>query len=254
MRSPRGKVIPLSVGRRLVDDLLRHAKRVPSLPLSRDCRIDALMEARANASPAPSWTALFMKAYGIVAARIPELRRAYIPYPWPRLYEHPRSDCAILIEREIDGEPSVLAAKIIMPDLMPLAEIDDHLKRFREDDLNAISPFRQLLRLGRLPGPLRRFVYWTTLYFSGFKRAKRFGTFMMSSLGNQGIEQIHPLTPLTTYFTYGPIQSDGWVNLKIIYDHRVMDGRTVGRALAALEDILNRELITGLTRHAALAA
>src|SRR5258708_3988773 len=102
MPSPRGLVMPLSLGRRLVVDLLDHAKRVPSLPLARDCWIEPLIRARAAASPSPSWTALFMKAYGIAAARIPELRRAYIPYLWARLYEHPRSECAVLIERAID--------------------------------------------------------------------------------------------------------------------------------------------------------
>ncbi len=246
MQCPRGKTIRLSVGRRLVGDLLHHARQVPSLPLARDCWIDPLIRARAAALRTPSWTAVFMKAYGIVADRIPELRRAYIPYPWARLYEHPRSDCAILIERTVESEPTVLAAKIIDPATMPLGEIDDHLKRFREGELASISPFRQLLRLGRLPKLLRRFAYWMTLYFSGYKRARRLGTFMMSSLGNLGIEQIHPLTPLTTYFTFGPIRPDGWVNLKIIYDHRVMDGRTVGRALVDLESILNYELVREL--------
>ena len=246
MPNPRGKTISLSVGRRLVGDLLHYARQVPSLPLSRDCRIDSLIRARVATSPAPSWTALFMKAYGIVAARIPELRRAYIPYPRARLYEHPRSDCAILIERSLDGEPTVLAAKIIEPETMPLSKIDEHLRQFRENDLVSISPFRQLLRLGRLPKLLRRFVFWTTLQFSGYRRARRFGTFMMSSLGNLGIEQMHPLTPLTTYFTFGPIRPEGLVNLKIIYDHRVMDGRTVARALVDLESILNHELVLEL--------
>jgi hypothetical protein len=248
MASPRGKTLPLSLGRRLVGDLLHHAKQVPSLPLARDCWIGPLFQARTSVSSPPSWTALFMKAYGIVAARIPELRRSLIPFPWARLYEHPRSECAILIERSIDGESTVLAAKIIEPETMPLNKIDGHLKCFREDELATISPFRQLMRLGRLPRRLRRFLLWTTLYFSGYRRARRLGTFMMSSLGNLGIEQIHPLTPLTTYFTFGPIQADGWVNLKIIYDHRVMDGRTVARALVDLENILNHEMVAELER------
>lgn len=254
MENPPGRVLPLSLGRRLVGDLLHYAKKVPSLPLARDCWIDPLIRARAGMPNPPTWTALMMKAYGIVAARLPELRRAYVPYPWARLYEHPRSDCAILIERSIDGESIVLAAKVLDPATAPLHEIDDHLKRFRQDDVESISPFRQLLRLGRLPKLLRRFVYWSTLGFSGYKRARRFGTFMMSSLGNLGIEQIHPLTPLTTYFTFGPIHPDGWVNLKIIYDHRVMDGRTVARALVDLESILNHELIAAIESMPAAAA
>lgn len=253
MANPRGKTIPLSVGRRLVGDLLHYAKRVPSLPLARDCRLDSVVRARTETRPSPSWTAIFMKAYSIVAARTPELRQAYIPYPWARLYEHPRSDCAILVERMVDGDPIVLAAKIVEPASMSLRQIDEHLKRFREDELLSISPFRQVLRLGRYPKLLRRFAYWITLYLSGYKRAKRFGTFMMSSLGNLGIEQMHPLTPLTTYLTFGPIRPDGLVNLKIIYDHRVMDGRTVARALVELERVLNQEIVAELRENSGVS-
>lgn len=240
--SPRGKVIPLSPARRMVDELLHHAKQVPSLPLARDCRIDVLADARKRAGTGVSWTGLFMKAYGLTALRHPVLRRAYIPYPTAKLYEHPRSDCAVLIEREWQGEPVVLGAKVISPETTPLTLIDEHLRRFREDDVLSVSPFRQVLRLGRQPWLLRRFVFWSSLYFSGYKRAKRFGTFMMSSLGAQGVEQMHPLTPLTTYLTFGPVQPDGRVTIKVVYDHRVMDGRHVARVLVDLEHVLNTTL------------
>jgi hypothetical protein len=44
---------------------------------------------------------------------------------------------------------------------------------------------------------------------------------------------------LTTLLNYGVIGSDGSVNVRIIYDHRTLNGATVARALARLEDILN---------------
>ncbi len=201
-----------------------------------------------------SWTGLFMKAYGLAARRHPVLRRAYIPYPYARLYEHPRSDCTVLIEREWEGEPIVLGAKVISPETTSLTQIDEHLRRFREDNVLSISPFRQVLRLGRQPWPLRRFAFWSSLYLSGYKRAKRFGTFMMSSLGAHGVEQMHPLTPLTTYLTFGPIQPDGRVTIKVIYDHRVMDGRHVARVLVDLEQLLNTTLADEVREPVAHAA
>jgi hypothetical protein len=230
------------VGRKLVDELLHHARQVPTLPLARDCRLPRLAAARQQSASPPSWMAIFMRAYALTAREHPELRRAWLRYPRPRLYEHPGSGCAILVEREYQGEPIVLAARILQPEDTPLEVIDGHLRYFREAPVWDVSPFRQLLRLGRAPRLFRRFAFWSTLHFSGAKRAKRFGTFMMSSLGNYGVEQIHPLTPLTTYFTFGPISPDGAVTLKIVYDHRVMDGRTVARALVRLEQILDNEL------------
>jgi len=68
----------------------------------------------------------------------------------------------------------------------------------------------------------------------------------MSSLGGFGVEQIHPLSPLTTYFTFGPIQRDGRVTLKIIHDHRVIDGRYIAQSLVDLEHVLNTALLKGL--------
>ena len=253
-QSLRGRSIPLSPARRVVDELLHHAKQVPSLPLARDCRIGTLADARDSAAVRPSWTALFMKAYGLAAQRHPVLRRAFIRHPYPRLYEHPRSDAAVLIEREWEGEPVVLGAKVISPETTPITLIDDHLRRFRDEPVWSVSPFRQLLRLGRQPWPLRRFAFWSSLHFSGAKRAKRFGTFMMSSLGGFGVEQMHPLTPLSTYLTFGPVQRDGRVTVKVIYDHRVMDGRHVARVLVDVEQILNTTLAAEVRGRNPLAA
>ena len=118
-RDARGKVIRLSVGRRLVDELMHHARKVPSLPLARTFNVADVADARAALAGPPSWIAIFMKAYALVGKAVPELRRAYIPYPCPRLYEHPHNTCAVLIERECQGEPTVLAGKVFNTDERP---------------------------------------------------------------------------------------------------------------------------------------
>jgi hypothetical protein len=229
MQKPRGKSARPSTSRKLVAELIRFAKQVPSIPLARDCRIPELIAARKAASPSPSWMAVFIKAF-----------------PYERIYEHPTTQCCLLIEREFEGEKIVLTSKIHTPDRQSIREIDAHIKSFREKPVLEFSYFRQLMRVGRLPWFLRRFVFWTTFNASGTKRAKRVGTFMISSLGNMGVEQIHPLTPLTTYFCFGPISDTGKVTLKIIYDHRIMDGRHVARALTDMERILNATILEEL--------
>ncbi len=40
-------------------------------------------------------------------------------------------------------------------------------------------------------------------------------------------ESLHPISPLTTTMTYGVIAADGSVNVRLIYDHRVLDGAVV---------------------------
>lgn len=241
----QGRWIPLSPARKMVMEILHHARKVPSLPLSRMTDVARLADAR-QAGAAVSWTAIFMKAYGLVAQRHPALRQTYMPFPWPHLYEHPFSICTLMIEREHAGETILLPSKIRSPECQPLAAIDSHLRRLRETPIHDIGDFRQWLRVGRLPGFVRRFLFWHTLNLSGFKRAKRFGTFSISSLGSMGVEQHHPMSPLTTYFTFGPISAAGSVDVKLIYDHRVMDGRTVGRVLNDLEETLNTQILEEL--------
>jgi hypothetical protein len=239
----RGTVIPLSPARRLVAELMHQARKAPSVPLARTCRIAELAEAREQASPAPSWMAVFVRAYALAGRTFPELRRAWVPFPWAHLYEHPTSEAAVLVEREVRGEPMVLGAKIRQPETGTLSAIDGHLRRYRTRPAEQVPAFRQLMRLASLPWPLNRFFLWKTLSVSGYRRACRLGTFVISSLGSLGAEQMHPLTPLTTYFTFGPVAPDGTVTLKVVYDHRVMDGRCVARALAHVEELLNGVLL-----------
>src|SRR5262249_41858826 len=134
MTPPRnGFRVPLSPARKMVLELLHHARKVPSLPLAQTMYMPALVAARQAACPRPSWVAIFMHAYALVARDQPALRRAYLPYPWPHLYEHPESVCTLPVERDWAGEAVVLGAKVRAPEDQSLAAIDGHLKEFREE-------------------------------------------------------------------------------------------------------------------------
>lgn len=250
----KGICVPLSPARRVVVEWLHHARKIPSLPLKRSMNVVRLLQARARCATRPSWTALFLKAYAIVARDHSELRQTFVPLPWPHIYEHPHSECTVLVERDCDGEKIVLGAKTRGPDQQPLSDIDAHLRRFATAPLKEISDFRQLMMLSRLPRLLRRFIFWHSLSLSGYKKCKRFGTFMVGSLGNFGVEQCHPLTPLTTYLSFGPISDNGDVVALVCYDHRVMDGRTVAQALVELETTLNGAILAEVESLPARAA
>jgi hypothetical protein len=242
----KGIRIKLSPGRKMVIEMMHHARKVPSIPVARSCNLSAVAAARQETSRAPSWTCLFIRSYALVARDYHDLRRSYIPFPYPHLYEHPHSVCALVVERDWHGEATLVAAKIRAPEDMSLPTIVEHMRRFREDPVWELSDFRQLLRLGTLPWFCRRFAIWQSLYLSGFKRAKRLGTYMVSSYGSQGAEQLHPLSPLSTLLTFGPIGPTGDVVVKVIYDHRVMDGRRVAQALADVERVMNHDMVAEL--------
>ncbi len=250
--------VKLSPARKLVVEMMHHAKQVPSIPVSKELKLEPLVMQRAALATRPSWTAIFLRAYGLVGQEYPELRRAFIRYPWAHLYEHPHTCGAIVVEREVGGEPMLLAAKVRMPEKKTVGYIDNYLQKLKTAPLDKVTDFRQLIRFSKSPAFFRRFVFWHSLHWSGKTRAKRFGTFMVSSYGNLCAEQIHPITPLTSLFTFGPIAPDGKVVAKIIYDHRVMDGRRVAEALNAVERVLLRtilpELIAAPKADAPLAA
>jgi hypothetical protein len=245
---PRGISFPASPGRRLVVEFIRQARNVPLVAVSREFSIPAVVAARLEAGSRISWIALFAKAYALAARRHPHLRRNWMTFPRTRIYEHPLSECVVLVEREWQGEEIVLGAKVRGPENMSLIEFDGHVRGFQSEPVWSVSDFRQLLRIARYPTLLRRFIFWSSLSWSGFKRCKRFGTYMVSSLGDFGCSATLPRMPLTGYLLYGPISPDGRVEVSLTFDHRVMDGRHAARALEDLERFMNTVLLAELRK------
>src|SRR5438067_1553569 len=99
MPQPAGFNLPLSPPRRFLGDMLHFAKQVPSVPVQRRLNVGRVAEARGRAAPRPSWCAIFTKAYGIVARDWPPLRRSYLSFPTPHLYQHPSTVATVAVER-----------------------------------------------------------------------------------------------------------------------------------------------------------
>jgi hypothetical protein len=216
--------------------------------------LSRVVAARAAAWPRPSWCAIFTKAYAAVAAILPELRRAYLSFPRPHLYEHPESIASVAVERRFGEEDAVFFGHLRGPNNQGLVELDAHLRRLKEEPIEKIGLFRRVLKTTRWPRPLRRLLWWFGLNVSGSKRAKHLGTFGVSVYSSLGAASLHPLSPLTTTLNYGVIERNGRVDVRLIYDHRVMDGATVARALADLERVLNNEIVVELGYLQALEA
>jgi hypothetical protein len=234
----RGRTIRISLPQRTVLDLLHFAADVPTVPVQRRMSLGPLVAARAACRDRPRWTAIFAKGYGLAAREFPDLRRAYLKFPWPLFYEYPASNANIVVERNYEGEPSLFSIVVKDPARQSLRDLGRALQHASTAPIGEIKHFRRQLRIARLPRPLRRLVWWIGLNI-GRQRANYFGTFALSVYSALNAESLHPLTPLTTLLNYGVIDSDGSVNVRIIYDHRTLNGATVARALARLEDILN---------------
>jgi hypothetical protein len=233
----RGKWIALSNSRRFIGDLLHFGQQVPTVPVQRSMNLQELVKKRAALKDRPAWTAIFAKAFALVADEMPVLRRAYVKLPWPHLYEYPTSVASIAVERTYEGEPTVFLGLIKNPAALPLMDLTKRIRALSATPVDQIKTFRRILLVSRWPCFLRRWVWWLGLNL-GRQRGNYFGTYGVTVYSALGAESLHPLSPLTATLNYGVIAPQGTVDVRLVYDHRVMDGATVARALSRLETAL----------------
>ncbi|MBM3982171.1 MAG: hypothetical protein FJ304_18285 [Planctomycetes bacterium] len=235
MGLPRGFAIPLTPIRRLMTDMLRISKKLPLTAIERTMPLADVIAARQGAAVRPSWFAIFIKAYGAVSARRPELRQSYLTWPYERVYQHTCTVATLAVARQLGTEEGVLAYKIRSPEQLTLAEIDASIRYARTEPVEQVGDFRRSLRLARMPRLVRRLGWGLVLNVSGRLRQKHAGTFGITAVSALGSSSLSLLSPLTTTLTYGVFAPDGRVNVRMFFDHRVMDGVAPAAAMEELE-------------------
>lgn len=241
----------LSSNRALVLDTLHFASKVPTFPVEQTFDLRGLAAARRAARIRISWSVLFTKAYAIVASQRSVLRQAFIPWPWPHLYEQDEVVAALAIHRVYRGEDRLCWGRLDRPHQTSLVELQAALDRYQQSPVE--EAFRRQIRLSLFPTPLRRIAWRIGLYLDLAKRARRFGVFSVSSLAGQGaINRFHP-TFHTTSLTYGPLDERNYCLVTLICDHRVLDGFAAAQALNDLQAALQNQVAGELQQLARLA-
>jgi hypothetical protein len=159
----------------------------------------------------------------------------------------------MVVEREIDGEMVVLTLLIREPEKMGVGAISEKIREAKTQPIESIRSFKRMLDLARWPTPIRRMIWWLGLNI-GRQRGNYFGTYGVSVYSNLGSESLHPISPLTAVLNYGVIAPDGMVAVRIMYDHRVLDGSMVARTLAKIDEKLNGPVLAELRAMAATPA
>ena len=57
-----------------------------------------------------------------------------------------------------------------------MSQLREAVGWYKNEILEKVGFYRMALRFSKVPGPLRRLLWWGTLNMSGLKRSKRFGT------------------------------------------------------------------------------
>lgn len=240
----RGRSVPLSLPRRWIGDMLHAARKVPVVASEKAIRVRAMYDLRRQVPNPPSWSALLIKGLGLVSMRVPEMRRAYLGFPWARLYEAPYSVATVIFGREFRGEMATFFAPMLHPEALPLDRIDGKVRAWKADPVEAHGVLRRLVRNAKPPRPIRRLMWWVGLNWFGLMRARYFGTFAVNSVAAiSGARMLQFQTPLTQVMYYGPVTKDGMLPLQMAFDHRVYDGYTGGLIGKELEGVFNNELV-----------
>jgi hypothetical protein len=244
MKSER--YLPLSPPRLLIRDLIHFGRKSHTVGINATLNVAALAKERRQHRPPIGWAALIVKAMALVGHRRPDLRRAFMPFPWAHLYQHPHTVASVVIERGWQGETGIFFDQIQRPGALSLHEIDRQIRGMKLRPVENVGGYRRIMRFTRLPTPLRRLVYRLALYASGRMRAKYFGTFSINSIPAPRTEILQSVTALSLSLFYGYIEPNGDVLFQVLWDHRVVDGQPIRRMLDELEHTLNNEIVAEL--------
>jgi hypothetical protein len=239
--------------RSTVLDIIRVSQSIPSFPLVRTMQLAELSRVRRACPVRIAWPALFAKAYGIVCLQLPELRELFVRLPRKLMYLHPHSVASISVHRHDDeGNQRLIFGRWNAPESTPLAVLQERLDAFSNAPIEEV--FGEGLWLERKPALFRRFIWWWVTNWTGRQRAKRIGTFSISSVGGHGALNAHHPLITTSSLAFGPIGASGFCEVVLICDHRTLDGVLGARALEMLESTLNSQILNELSSVTPLAA
>ena len=234
-RNRRRFLIPRS--RRLTCDVLHFHKQVPLCPHHRLFHLEPLEALRKSVPNRISWPVLFLKGYSLLAQECPVFRQTWMSFPWPTVYQHDTSVGMLAIHREYQGESWLFWGRFLSPEDSSLVDLQRQLDIYQTAPVR--PTFKRFLQLSSIPNPFRRILWWINMQLSGATRARRVGTFFMSTLAGRGVEIDMPPSFQTGVVSYGPLDSHGRSRVTIAYDHRLMDGLLVAESLKRIEQILN---------------
>jgi hypothetical protein len=236
----RGTYKKISLPRRLIGDLMHASMNVPRVSVRRTLHIGPLVKARAAQAQRTGWSTIIAKAFAIAARTDPTFRTLYVKWPWPHFYEVPRSVAMVAIMRNDFDEQAVHFLKIGEPDDRSLTEIDAAIQHGKNAPLSEVPSLNRLMRVSRLPRPLRRLI-WAFVLNIGRQRANHAGTFAITSVASFGIETVDALVPGPCLISYGLVR-DNTMEIIFHWDHRIYDGIPVGGILDRMEAVMNGEI------------
>ena len=130
------------------------------------------------------------KAFALAALNHPQMRSAYFSFPWGHIGEYASQIASVIMDRRVGDEDVILLAPLVAPEQQTLLALDAHLRRYQKEPVESIRAFREALRVTRLPGVIRRLLWWLTLHVVPSRRARHFGTFGVTTMSPFGAKTL----------------------------------------------------------------
>jgi hypothetical protein len=245
MPQPKVRRRRLSLGRRVLCDYT-HFSRGHRAAAERLMQLADVVAARREASPRPSWGAIMTKAFAVAARDHPQMRQAYLSFPWGHIGEYDGQIASVIVLRRVGNEDVLLLAPLVGPENQTLEALDAHLRRYHEKPVESIRAFRHTILLGRLPLLVRRSLWWLALNVLPRRRARHFGTFGVTTMSPFGAKTLEVPSLWSACLHYGAFTDAGAVPVGLAFDHRIMDGAVVGFTLMEMEQVLHHRIVAEL--------
>ena len=210
------------------------------LPVShfRDVDLSHLRKCRDEATEKISWPVLFIKAYALIAGETSDASSVVVAVSLgPHLYQHPHTVAMLSVKRSYQDQEWLFFASFDKPDGKDLPLLQNRLENYCTEPVEQV--FKRHYKAAHLPTWIRRTLMWIWLNWMGERRARKLGTFGLTTVGSRGAVIQNPPGMLTATMTYGPFDESGKCRVTIAYDHRLMDGWYIAEILEELETTLN---------------
>ncbi len=214
--------------------------------LMTDVDATAIRQARTDSGGKLSYVSLVVKAASDVVADYPEARSVLQGGPLrPRLAELDDVDVKVLFDKTVDGQRCVVSGTVRAAQAMSVLEVQDAVNTYKDAEVDDQGPYRQMLRLQRLPLAVSRLLFKVAMR-DAVRRSALQGTFSVTSVGHEPVRAIFPMIYGTLGFGMGrivdtPVARDGQVHiapqftLSLAFDHRVVDGALASEVLARVK-------------------
>ena len=205
-------------------------------------RLAEVIEARQHAVPQPSWAAIMTKAFALAAREHPQMRQAFLEFPWGHIGEFEYQVGTVVITRRVGNEDIVFFARLPEPEKRSLRELDDLIRFHQQVPLDKCGATRIVLSHCAAAAFAKPIFVVAGVRVLPRERVRLFGTFTVSTTAPFGTKSLVVPTVGSPVEHFGAINEAGEMPVNLVIDHRIMDGAVVGFTLMEMEQVLRYEI------------